>query len=426
MSYDQTDAHIELRETSQPSSETSSDESVIEIEVYEISPLPSERPHGSIAAQTAAGGSSQQTTKRPQGPTEVEIEVGESSKRPRLEEKRPIHPGSFTYKASKHSPQRATRASSIRSPSLLNYGCGPSACRAVRPSNSSFDRGRLLDPRGFLTRQQENLPSNALPTSLQNSIRRSNPNFAAPSRPSFAQLAADGQQGMKVLFFIDHATKGDAIHYNIRRFVNETSLEMKHLMSKYRSDRSSFQNRFFSKARAICAQLTSRHVFEMEALESNRAKRLAYFSDRCTDAYLSTVYSQIASAVDIPKILAARTPHHKAFKNLMTQVFIHSMEDLWCFEFHPSKQDISAKLEKENKEDVYNRFKILTDPVNGLPAARDMPGYLDVPLRADFPRYVLFSQSTRLRNEEDIYESDEGSGNEDEGGDIPHPWIPAE
>ncbi len=153
-------------------------------------------------------------------------------------------------------------------------------------------------------------------------------------------------------------------------------------------------------------------------MESNRARRIAYFSASCTKAHLSTVYSHIASAVDIPRILAARTPNEKAFRDLMAQVFIHSMEDLWRFEFHPSKQDLPAKREKANREDMYNRFKGLTDRITGLPAARALPGYLEVPIRADFPRYVLFGQDFRPGDEEDIYESDEDEDRGDQG-DIP-------
>ena len=102
----------------------------------------------------------------------------------------------------------------------------------------------------------------------------------------------------------------------------------------------------------------------------------------------------------------------------MAQVFDHSMEDLWCFEFHPSKQDLPAKQEKANREDMYHRFKGLTDRVTGLPAARALPGYLEVPIRADFPRYVLFGEDFGQGNEEDIYESDEDENRGDEG-DIP-------
>lgn len=36
-----------------------------------------------------------------------------------------------------------------------------------------------------------------------------------------------GQQGINVLFFIDHATKGDAFHHAIQTFVHEDSSEMK-------------------------------------------------------------------------------------------------------------------------------------------------------------------------------------------------------
>ena len=81
----------------------------------------------------------------------------------------------------------------------------------------------------------------------------------------------------------------------------------------------------------------------------------------------------------------------------MTQVFIHSMEDLWLFEFHPSKRNHSGKPDKENKEEMYNRFRNLTDRVDGLPAAKVMPGYLKIPLKAGFPRYVLFNRDSEPR-----------------------------
>ena len=92
------------------------------------------------------------------------------------------------------------------------------------------------------------------------------------------------------------------------------------------------------------------------------------------------------------------------------------MEDLWYFEFQPGKRDISATLEKENKDKVYSRFKDLTDRFDGLPVARNVPGYLEVPLKAGFPRYVLFEQGTRPRNEEDGLESDEEGSSGDDGG----------
>ena len=133
----------------------------------------------------------------------------------------------------------------------------------------------------------------------------------------------------------------------------------------------------------------------------NKSGRLIYFRDKCTDVHLAAVYSHLASAVDIPNILAARSPNDKAFKDLMTQVFVHSMEDLWLFEFHPSKRGLSAKLEKENKEKMYNRFRTLTGRIHGLPAAKAVPGYLDVPLKFDFLRYVLLKQDSASQNARD-------------------------
>lgn len=96
----------------------------------------------------------------------------------------------------------------------------------------------------------------------------------------------------------------------------------------------------------------------------------------------------------------------------MTQVFIHSMEDLWYYELQPCRQRIWAKIEKVNKEEICNRFRGLTDRIQGLPAAKVMPGYLEVPLKAGFPRYVLFDRDLRPRSIDNIDESDQVS---DEG-----------
>lgn len=41
---------------------------------------------------------------------------------------------------------------------------------------------------------------------------------------------------------------------------------------------------------------------------------------------------------------------------------------------------------------MYNRFRTLTGRIYGLPAAKAVPGYLDVPLKFDFLRYVLLKK----------------------------------
>lgn len=72
---------------------------------------------------------------------------------------------------------------------------------------------------------------------------------------------------------------------------------------------------------------------------------------------------------------------------------------------------------------MYIRLKELTNRVHGL------PGYMDVPLTAHCPQYVLFGRGARPHDEGDVYGSVEEGGGEDEGerGDMmPHPWIPAE
>lgn len=80
----------------------------------------------------------------------------------------------------------------------------------------------------------------------------------------------------------------------------------------------------------------------------------------------------------------------------MTQVFVHSMEDLWLFEFHPSKQGLSARLEKENKEKMYNIQSFQNPDGSYL-----RTGYLDVLLKFDFLRYVLLKQDSASQNARD-------------------------
>ena len=178
---------------------------------------------------------------------------------------------------------------------------------------------------------------------------------------------------------------------------------MKHLISKCRTTRSSLQTSFFAKARSICKQLTARDEFLAlgeHGKGSDRRRRLEYFGAKCTKVRLATLYGHLGSAVDISRILEARSPNEKVFRDLMTQVFVHSMEDVWFYELQPCRQNISARLEKENKEEIYDRFKGLTDRVDGLPAAKVLPGYLDVPLMAGFPRYMLFNRELRFNRDE--------------------------
>lgn len=183
-------------------------------------------------------------------------------------------------------------------------------------------------------------PSNQIQLNSPTTIT---PDLCSPSRRRPARHES--------AFLTDHATKGDAIHHAIGAFVHPDSSEMVLLVCNYLSECSSLQNHIFAKARRICAQFTSR----LESLgkvekPGNKSGRLIYFRDKCTYLHLAAVYSHLASAVDIPNIFAARSPNDKAFKDLMTQVFVHSMGDLWLFEFDPSKQGLSANLEKENKE----------------------------------------------------------------------------
>ena len=408
-SYDQVDCEVESSESPYVLSEGCHENPDIKDEVEKSSPQATKRPHRPIEAEADITGFSRAAISGSRDQSEVETEVDELSSSPHHNRGRPLDSNAFNL------TQRG-RSFSRRLDLLLPRGS--SASKTLRRSRSNAVPKRLPD------QQHKVSPSETLPTSLTTVNNSHTPDALnpSPSRPTFTQLATDGQQGMKVLFLVDHATKGDAIHHAIKAYVDERSPEMKLLMSRFLKERCKFQFLFFKKARNICAQLTSRSDFlELERAEVDRGRRLGYFNEQCTEAYLANLYSHIGSAVDIPSILAAQTPNAKAFKRLMTQVFVRSMEDLWCLEFHPSKRNLSAKVEKENKEELYGRFKDLTDRFDGVPAVRDLPGYLDVPVRADFPRYVLLGQTLGPLNERDIYESDEEGDYGIEDGDVSCP-----
>ena len=402
-SHDQMDADSGPDEFSQNFSEIYQDETDSDTELEGILDESTRVPHEISGAKTKSGGSSQQATKRSLDQAEVEIEVGESFKRPRSDKSSLPDPHHSNSLQDDNTLYRATHNFPTHEPSPSSNIILPPTSKAIHPPNPNIDPKYPLD----LTQRPKHsppqtLPLQTLPLSLlarkhpSEAKARLNTALPPPSRPTFTRLAADGAQGMKVLFLVDHATKGDAVHHAISAYVAEDSSEMKLLMSKYRVGRSSYKAQFFAKARIICAQLVARYEFLVLCEEGDRERRLAYFGEKCTEAHLATLYSHLASAVDIPRILAARRPHEKAFRALMTQVFVHSMEDLWWFEFQPSKQNLSATREYANKEAVYSRFRGLTDQINGLPAARDMPGYLEVPLKVNFPRYVLFNHDPRV------------------------------
>ena len=91
-------------------------------------------------------------------------------------------------------------------------------------------------------------------------------------------------------------------------------------MSRYRSDRSSFQNRFFAKARLICSQLTSlRNVLDLFLMSydddttDSQARRLAFRPEMDHGALIDAVPPHRPRGRH-PRILAARSPHQKAFK----------------------------------------------------------------------------------------------------------------
>ena len=356
------------------------------------------RPHEpTTSTEISVGESFALATCRPHETFSIKTPVNECSKRPRHDSRRLRNFPGFNYRQRSIALGSATPTSTIPNPKHDNHFSNPSPSRPLFSKNLTHKFIHLPYPPNHLFKPSETPPPKPLPAPI---IPNLIPN-PTPPRPTFTQLAAAAQLGTRVLFLIDHATKSDALHHHLRAILppssSSSSNALRLLMRKCRSERSHLQNRYFAKARTICLQLVSaREFLDLVGTEpqtnSDRARRLAYFRAHCTTTLLATLHRPLASAIAMHTILLARTPNAAAFKTLMTQVFIHSMEDLWSYEFQPSQQGISATMERENREAVYERFKGLTDRVDGLPAARDLPGYWEVPLRAGFPRYVLFGQ----------------------------------
>ncbi|CAD6575955.1 MAG: hypothetical protein ASARMPREDX12_007656 [Alectoria sarmentosa] len=387
---------IEPGESSQHSSERSHNQSDTDTKVDQPTSKATSRPHEPTSTETSFSESCPQISYRPHEPTSIKTSVNECSKRPRHDSRRLLNSPGFDYRQRSIALDSATPTSTIPNPKHDNHFSNPSPSRPLFSKNLTHKFIHLPNPPNHLLKPSETPPPKPLPAPI---IPNLIPN-PTPPRPTFAQLAAAAQLGTRVLFLIDHATKSDALHHHLQTILppsSSSSTALRLLMRKCRSERSHLQNRYFAKARTICLQLVSaREFLDLVGTEpqtsSDRARRLAYFTAHCTTTLLATLHRPLASAIAMHTILLASTPNAAAFKTLMTQVFIHSMEDLWSYEFQPSQQGISATMERENREAVYERFKGLTSRVDGLPAARDLPGYWEVPLRAGFPRYVLFGQ----------------------------------
>lgn len=172
----------------------------------------------------------------------VETNAEESSKRLCFDKIRLLDPRHFHHMHYTTSPCKAIRPSTNRKPTWCDDDSIRSTPKAKRPQNLNYDPKLLA---GFL----QHFFSKPFPSSLlnHNHPTKSNSRAPLPLRLTFAHLAADGQQDMKVLFLIDHATKGDAIHHAIGAYVHPDSSEMVLLVCNHLSECSSLQNHFLPR-----------------------------------------------------------------------------------------------------------------------------------------------------------------------------------
>ena len=170
------------------SSESYHNKSEKENEVEKSSPQVTEQPHEPTNAKVQMSGPSQQAIRRSRDQLGVDTEVGESSKRPRLDEGRLLNPRVFNHMHCKFSPCTDTHSFAARESRFSDYNGSLSTFKPARFSTFNSDRPCQLDPQTFLARPQAYSQPKAFPTTLISSAPPRTPNAAAPARPTFDQL----------------------------------------------------------------------------------------------------------------------------------------------------------------------------------------------------------------------------------------------
>lgn len=228
-------------------------------------------------------------------------------------------------------------------------------------------------------------------------------------RNSEDDLLSDKLEGMKLVFYLHHGTKENVLDSMIKGFVPDES-NKKELMRKLKAERGRLQNRLFPKARTICADLTNGEDFaEFHDLESKKVERAQFFTSKATKERVSTFYTHVASAVNLPLIFKEEKEECLVLQRFMKTVFVKTMEDIWYYEIHPDKKSALAPVFKENQKKLFESFRGLTDPQDGLAVVKRLPSYLDLPVTAEFPRRnQTLNKRTRRQDDLSLYDGIDG------------------
>ena len=222
-------------------------------------------------------------------------------------------------------------------------------------------------------------------------VRKGGSDYVNPkalSRPNPEDdLLSDKLEGLKLVFFVYHGSNAPVAASMIKDYVPEESKTRKDMMSRLKAERARLQSRLFTKARAICQELTESEDFaELYELELQKMDRIRFFKSKATQNRVSDFYTHVASAVDLALIFNSQKDEYMVIQRFMKAVFVKTMEDIWKYELHPDKQDAHKKVAKANTNKLFESFRNLTNAQGGLPIMKELPSYLDIPVTPGFPR----------------------------------------
>lgn len=222
----------------------------------------------------------------------------------------------------------------------------------------------------------------------QEHVRTARNHRMSLSRPNPEDdLLSDKLEGMKLVFFVYHGTNAPVAANMISEFIPEEPKTKKDMMKPLKNERARLQNRFFTKARAICQGLTESEDFaEFHDLEAQKLDRIRFFKSKATQDRVSEFYTHVASAVDLSLIFGSQKAEYKVIQQFMKAVFVKTMEDIWKYELHPDKQNAHKKVDKANQQKLFESFRKMTNQQGGLPMMNELPSHLDIPVTPDFPR----------------------------------------
>ena len=117
-------------------------------------------------------------------------------------------------------------------------------------------------------------------------------NPKAQSRPnSEDDLLSDKLEGLKLVYFVYHGSNANVAAMMIKESIADESKTRKDMMGRLKAERARLQSRLFTKARAICKELTeSKEFAEFYDLETKKPERIQFFKGKATKDGISVFY----------------------------------------------------------------------------------------------------------------------------------------